>query len=157
MFTFLNRLLQSIINFFRGVAPAPAPTPPVVTINVLPVITLLRPTSDVTGDKVVIAYKLSDDESDPVDLNVSFNIAGGPSQVATADTQDSRHSGVNALATNPKNSSEIFYATKNTLYSTFDGGQNWITKPLATSRITSHLYVDPVETSILYLTVAAPL
>ncbi|MCJ8332466.1 MAG: hypothetical protein HRT89_09640 [Lentisphaeria bacterium] len=101
MINFLIQFFQRIFNFFFGTRPAPTPNPAPTPINVLPVPTILTPTNDVIDDKVVIEFRVSDVESDPAYINVSFTVAGGISQVATPDTQDSRHSGTIALLTNP--------------------------------------------------------
>ena len=68
-----------------------------------------------------------------------------------------RSANIFSLAVNPVDDNELYYATERTLYSTFDGGQQWITKQNGTSRLPTYLWVDPVETDILYMTVAAPI
>ena len=60
---------------------------------------------------------------------------------------------INSLALNPKNDDEIYYVTNTTFYRTQDGGKNWTTKKLPSSRVGWNLLIDPVETSIIYLTV----
>ncbi len=56
-----------------------------------------------------------------------------------------------AMAVNPVDANSIYYGTATTLYSTTDGGVNWATRQLPTSRATSVLVVDPNDTSVLYL------
>ena len=56
-----------------------------------------------------------------------------------------------SFAVNPNNSHEIYYSTANTLYSSFDGGTNWKTKKLPTSRAGTALLVDPKNANLIYL------
>jgi len=56
-----------------------------------------------------------------------------------------------SLAINPNNSKEIYYSTASTFYSSFDGGKNWITKKLLTSRAGVDIMVDPENSNIIYL------
>lgn len=59
---------------------------------------------------------------------------------------------INSVITNPTNTEEIYYVTNTTFYSSIDGGQNWTTKKLPSSR-PGHLIVsDPSEPKTLYLT-----
>lgn len=60
---------------------------------------------------------------------------------------------INALAVNPKNDNEIYYVTNSTFYRTADGGKNWTTKKLPTSRIGWRLQIDPNNPSVLYMAV----
>lgn len=60
---------------------------------------------------------------------------------------------INSLAVNPKNDDEIYYVTNTTFYRSQDGGKNWTTKKLPSSRAGWNVLVDPVETSVVYLTV----
>lgn len=56
-----------------------------------------------------------------------------------------------AMAINPADGNSIYYGTATTLYSTTDGGVNWSTRQLPTSRATAALVVDPNDTTALYL------
>lgn len=56
-----------------------------------------------------------------------------------------------SFAVNPANAAEIYYSTASTFYSSFDGGKNWATKKLPTSRAGTALLVDPQNPSLLYL------
>lgn len=56
-----------------------------------------------------------------------------------------------AFAVNPRNGSELYYATASTFYKSENAGQTWITKRLPTSAAGGYLLVDPVNPSILYL------
>lgn len=59
---------------------------------------------------------------------------------------------INSVITNPTTTEEIYYVTNTTFYSSVDGGQNWTTKKLPSSR-PGHLIVsDPSEPKTLYLT-----
>lgn len=62
-----------------------------------------------------------------------------------------KDSTINSMTLNPKDSKEIYYVTKTTFYSSFDGGENWTTRKLPSSREGWKLMVNPDETSILYL------
>lgn len=48
-----------------------------------------------------------------------------------------------AIASNPKNSSEIYYTTSNLLYKSNDFGRNWSSKKLPTTKTVYDLLVDP--------------
>ena len=61
-----------------------------------------------------------------------------------------------AVAINPENDQEIYYATASTFYKTVDGGQNWITKRLPSSAVASELKIDPLDPNIIYLSFANP-
>lgn len=56
-----------------------------------------------------------------------------------------------SLAVNPKNSEEIYYGTATTFYKTADGGQNWSTAKLPTSRTARALLVDFETPETIYL------
>lgn len=56
-----------------------------------------------------------------------------------------------SFAVNPNNAQEIYYSTASTFYSSFDGGKNWATKKLPTSRAGSALLVNPKDGSMLFL------
>lgn len=58
---------------------------------------------------------------------------------------------INAIAVSPKNSKEIYYVTNTTFYRSLDGGANWTTKKLPTSRAGWKLLVNPENTNIIYL------
>lgn len=58
---------------------------------------------------------------------------------------------IHSFAVNPNNSQEIYYSTASTFYSSYDGGKNWATKKLPTSRAGTVLLVDPKDSSLLYL------
>jgi photosystem II stability/assembly factor-like uncharacterized protein len=62
-----------------------------------------------------------------------------------------KETSINAIAVNPKNSSELYYVTNTTFYRSADGGATWTTKQLTTSRAGNALLVDPVNTSVIYL------
>ncbi len=55
------------------------------------------------------------------------------------------------LAVNPKNGNEIYYSTATTLYKTVNGGMNWITKKLPTSRVGRILLIDPRDSDVVYM------
>lgn len=56
-----------------------------------------------------------------------------------------------SLAINPDNPQEIYYSTASTFYSSFDGGKNWVTKKLPTSRVGTALFVHPKNGNILMM------
>ncbi|MFH1522429.1 MAG: hypothetical protein ABIE43_01260 [Patescibacteria group bacterium] len=58
---------------------------------------------------------------------------------------------INAIAVSPKNSKEIYYVTDTTFYRSLDGGKNWATKKLPTTRAGWRLLIDPNDTNIIYL------
>lgn len=49
---------------------------------------------------------------------------------------------IRAVAMNPNDNKEIYYMTSSTLYKSFDGGREWATESLPTSKIPSGLVVD---------------
>ena len=52
---------------------------------------------------------------------------------------------------NPQNGNEIYYGTATTFYKTDNGGQDWTTKKLPTSRASSVLAVDPANSNVVYM------
>ncbi len=58
---------------------------------------------------------------------------------------------ISALAVNPKNSKEIYYGTGSTFYRSIDGGQNWSTERLPSTRQASALLVDPENPAVVYM------
>jgi len=56
-----------------------------------------------------------------------------------------------SIAINPQNGQEIYYGIKDALYRSVDGGRNWITRNLPSSRAAAFLIFDPVNTSTLFL------
>ena len=58
---------------------------------------------------------------------------------------------INALAVNPENSQEIYYVTNTTFYRSVDGGENWSSRKLPTSRAGWKLLIDPKNPSIIYM------
>lgn len=60
---------------------------------------------------------------------------------------------INAIAVNPFEANEIYYVTDTTFYRSLDGGKNWASKKLPTSRTGHKLLIDPKNPSIIYLAV----
>jgi len=56
-----------------------------------------------------------------------------------------------SIAVNPLDANEIYYATGTTFYHSLDGGKNWISKKLPTSRAGFKLLLDPKNPAIVYL------
>lgn len=62
-----------------------------------------------------------------------------------------KDSSVQAIAVNPQNAEEIYYVTKTTFYSSFDGGANWKTKKLPSTRAGSIILVKPDQPDVLFM------
>ncbi|MDD4332932.1 MAG: YCF48-related protein [Patescibacteria group bacterium] len=60
---------------------------------------------------------------------------------------------INAIAVSPKNVKEVYYVTNTTFYRSIDGGENWTTRKLPTTRAGWKLIVDTENNNLLYLTV----
>lgn len=58
-----------------------------------------------------------------------------------------------ALAVNPIENQEIYYATGTTFYRSADGGKNWTAKKLPTGRAGAKLLIDPKNPAVVYLAV----
>ena len=58
---------------------------------------------------------------------------------------------INSVCLNPQDSQEIYYVTKTTFYHSLNGGKDWITKKLPTSRAGWVILGDPDNTNTLYL------
>jgi len=58
---------------------------------------------------------------------------------------------INAIAVNPKDAREIYYVTNTTFYRSLDGGENWTTKKLPTTRAGWKLLIDPEDPSVIYM------
>lgn len=56
-----------------------------------------------------------------------------------------------AVAVNPKNSNEIYYATESTLVKTNDSGVTWSSRQLPYKRATTGIMIDPVNPNNVYL------
>lgn len=56
-----------------------------------------------------------------------------------------------AVAVNPRNSDEIYYATRNALVKTTNGGETWSSLKLPTARVPAALVVNPDTTDVVYL------
>jgi RHS repeat-associated protein len=94
MFGFLGRLFRAVINLFRRLFGGTT-----IQGNSPPVVNFLFPNNDITGSEVLIEYVLTDNESNPSDVNVAYSVAGQPFQSATAAVGDPRHDGVSGLVT----------------------------------------------------------
>lgn len=62
---------------------------------------------------------------------------------------------INTMTVNPNNINEIYYATYTTFHRTLDGGENWSSMKLPTSRAGWRLLIDPKKPNVLYLGVRA--
>lgn len=58
---------------------------------------------------------------------------------------------INAIAVSPENSGELYYVTATTFYHSTDGGANWSSKQLPSSRAGFRLAIDPESPNIIYL------
>lgn len=58
---------------------------------------------------------------------------------------------INSLAVSPDDSNQIYYVTNTTFYRSLDGGANWSSKKLPTSRAGWRIIVDYDNTNIIYL------
>ena len=58
---------------------------------------------------------------------------------------------INSMAVNPQDPKEIYYVTNTTFYRSTDGGRNWTTKKLPTSKSGWDLLIDFEKPSIIYL------
>ena len=61
-----------------------------------------------------------------------------------------------AVAINPRNNQEIYYATASTFYKSTDGGQNWITRRLPSNNPAGSLLIDKASPNIVYLGMRVP-
>lgn len=75
----------------------------------------------------------------------SLNLLTSPGQVV-----------IYTVAVAPNDPNTIYYATPGTFYRTSDGGQTWQTQKFPSTRVPRVLLVDPQDTSVLYVGVAAP-
>ncbi len=58
---------------------------------------------------------------------------------------------INSVVVSPKNSKEIYYVTNTTFYSSSDGGENWTTQKLPTTRAGWELLINFDDTNVIYL------
>ncbi len=65
-----------------------------------------------------------------------------------------RRAQINSLAINPQNIKEIYYVSNKTFYQSIDGGENWITRVIPSSRQAKILLLNPQNPNILYLGIA---
>jgi len=57
---------------------------------------------------------------------------------------------IRAIAVNPKNNKEIYYATNLTFFKSSDGGATWSNKKLPTSRSASDILIDYKNPNVIY-------
>lgn len=62
-----------------------------------------------------------------------------------------KEASINSLAVNPKNPDEIYYVTRTTFYSSFDGGASWRTVKLPTTRAGWSILVKPDEVNVIFM------
>lgn len=62
---------------------------------------------------------------------------------------------INAVITNPEKTDEIYYVTNTTFYSSVDGGQNWTSTKLPSTRPGNIILSNPKDPKTLYLTLKA--
>ena len=55
------------------------------------------------------------------------------------------------MAMNPENGQEIYYSTATVFYKSGNGGINWTTKRLPTTRIGSAMMVSAKDSNVIYL------
>ncbi len=60
---------------------------------------------------------------------------------------------INSLAVNYKNPALIYYVTDQTFYRTQDGGENWTTTQIPTTRRAWKILTDPLQDGLIYLAV----
>jgi len=58
---------------------------------------------------------------------------------------------INAMGLNPKDAKEIYYATRTTFYSSFDGGVSWSTRKLPSSRAGWRIVVKPDQPNVILM------
>lgn len=58
---------------------------------------------------------------------------------------------INSLAINPKDNTQIFYATDSAFYRSSDSGQTWIANSLPSNKAAATIQIDPQTTNVLYL------
>lgn len=58
---------------------------------------------------------------------------------------------IKILAVSPVNPNDIYYATQSTFYKSSDGGKQWVTKKLPSSREPSSIVIDPKDPKVFYL------
>lgn len=63
----------------------------------------------------------------------------------------SKKTTIYSAAINPKNSNEIYYATRTTLVKSVDGGKTWSSQALPTSRSANKMIINPSSPAIIYM------
>jgi photosystem II stability/assembly factor-like uncharacterized protein len=58
---------------------------------------------------------------------------------------------INAMAMNPKDPKEVYYATRTAFYSSFDSGVSWSAKKLPSSRAGWEIVVRPDQPNMIYM------
>lgn len=58
---------------------------------------------------------------------------------------------ITSLDIDPKDGNIMYYGTNTTFYKSVNGGANWVPSKLPTTRESSFILVDPVDTNVLYL------
>jgi hypothetical protein len=63
---------------------------------------------------------------------------------------------IKALAMDPANADTIYYAALSTFYRSINGGADWATRQLPTTRLPERLLLDPRDPGVLYIGVTTP-
>jgi hypothetical protein len=80
-------------------------------------------------------------------------VDGGDSWQVIELLPNAKSTTIVAVAVNPKNSDEFYYATPTTLVKTIDGGLKWSSKKMPFStRVATGIYVSPANSNIVYIT-----
>lgn len=102
---------------------------------------ILKLVQDATGSTFLIATKYGLLRStDAGDSWASIKLLTSANQIT-----------IYALTIDPKDPNIIYYASSSTLYKSVDGGTSWDTQKLTGGWAPTFLYIDPEETSTLYL------
>jgi len=64
---------------------------------------------------------------------------------------------IKVIAVNPANNKEIFYATPSTFYRSVDGGAEWGTQKLPSTRPPAFLLIDSLDPKIMYIGFGQPI
>lgn len=103
--------------------------------------TIYSLTQNTSGDTMMMATKYG--------LLRSYDV--GETFEALALVTSPGQANIRALAMDPENPANIFYATTTTFYTSLDGGTTWQTAKLPGTRAANVLAVDPKAVNVLYL------
>jgi photosystem II stability/assembly factor-like uncharacterized protein len=112
---------------------------------------------DIKNSNKVVDFHLSPAEDGLIfaatAVGISKSTDGGETWAKIELITSEKDAVISSLGVNPKDPKEIYYATRTTFYSSFDGGVSWSAKKMPSTRGGHKIVVRPDQPNIVYMTV----